>query len=95
MTFLALAFPLSDAAHFVCGAASLPRLDHLSPAPSWRAGFDQTMSSAATDLAPVRPPLSWRALAWKATLILIPLLTAAGLVFLRQVEVARWQSDFA
>ena len=50
------------------------------------------MSSAATDLAPVRPPLSWRALAWKATLILIPLLTAAGLFFLRQVEVARLAS---
>jgi len=47
------------------------------------------MSSAATDLAPVRAPLSWRALAWKATLILIPLLTAAGLFFLRQMEVAR------
>ena len=31
-------------------------------------------------------------MAWKATLILIPLLTAAGLFFLRQVEVARLAS---
>ncbi|MGI8957086.1 MAG: SCO family protein [Chthoniobacterales bacterium] len=46
------------------------------------------MSHAST-LAPTRAPLSWRALAWKATLILIPLLTAAGLFFLRQAEVAR------
>jgi len=46
------------------------------------------MNSVST-LAPTRAPLSWRALAWKATLILIPLLTAAGLLFLRQVEVAR------
>ncbi len=50
------------------------------------------MSSAATELAPVRPPLSWRTLAWKATLILIPLLTAAGLFFLRQIEVTRLAS---
>ena len=50
------------------------------------------MSSAATDLAPVRAPLSWRALAWKVTLILIPLLTAAGLFFLRQMEVTRLAS---
>ncbi len=47
------------------------------------------MSSTTTDLAPTRPPLSWRALSWKATLILIPLLTAAGLFLLRQAEVAR------
>lgn len=46
------------------------------------------MSSAST-LAPTRAPLSWSALAWKATLILIPLLTAAGLFFLRQAQVAR------
>ncbi|MGH8092245.1 MAG: SCO family protein [Chthoniobacterales bacterium] len=46
------------------------------------------MSSAA-ELAPTRGPLSGSAIAWKATLILIPLLTAAGLLFLRQVEVAR------
>ncbi|MBA3651043.1 MAG: SCO family protein [Chthoniobacterales bacterium] len=48
--------------------------------------------SAATTLAPTRAPLSWRALAWKATLILIPLLTAAGLFFLRQAQVARLSS---
>ncbi len=47
------------------------------------------MNSTATDLASIRPALSWRALAWKATLILIPVLTAAGLLFLRQVEVTR------
>ncbi len=46
------------------------------------------MSHAST-LSPTRPALSWRALAWKATLILIPLLTAAGLFFLRQAQVAR------
>jgi len=50
------------------------------------------MRSAATDLAPVRAPLSWRALAWKVTLILIPLLTAAALFFLRQLEVTRLAS---
>ena len=43
-------------------------------------------------LAPTRAPLSWSALAWKATLILIPLLTAGGLFFLRQMEVARLAS---
>ena len=48
--------------------------------------------SATTTLAPTRAPLSWRALAWKATLILIPLLTAAGLFFLRQAQVARLSS---
>lgn len=46
----------------------------------------------ASTLAPTRTPLSWSALAWKATLILIPLLTAAGLFFLRQAEVARLAS---
>ncbi|MEO7166478.1 MAG: SCO family protein [Spartobacteria bacterium] len=46
------------------------------------------MSSAST-LSPTRAPLSGRSLAWKATLILIPLLTAAGLFFLRQSQVAR------
>ena len=46
------------------------------------------MSSAST-LAPTKAPLSWSALAWKATLILIPLLTAAGLFFLRQEQVVR------
>lgn len=40
-------------------------------------------------LAPTRAPLSGRALAWKLTLILIPLLTAAGLFFLRRAEVSR------
>ncbi len=49
------------------------------------------MSHAST-LAPTRSALSWRALAWKATLILIPLLTAAGLFFLRQAQVARLSS---
>jgi protein SCO1/2 len=44
---------------------------------------------SSTSLAPTRAPLSGRALAWKATLILIPLLTAAGLFFLRQAQVAR------
>lgn len=50
------------------------------------------MSQAST-LAPTRAPLSWRALAWKATLILIPLLTAAGIFFLRQAQVARLASN--
>ena len=45
------------------------------------------MSSAS--LAPTRAPLSGSALAWKATLILIPVLTAIGLFFLRQTQVAR------
>jgi len=44
---------------------------------------------SSVSLAPTRAPLSIRALAWKATLILIPVLTAACLFFLRQVEVAR------
>jgi protein SCO1 len=48
------------------------------------------MSSAS--LAPTKAPLSMSALAWKATLILIPLLTAAGLLFLRQAQVARLTS---
>ncbi|MEO8043726.1 MAG: SCO family protein [Spartobacteria bacterium] len=48
--------------------------------------------SHSTTLAPTRSPLSGRALAWKATLILIPLLTAAGLFFLRQAQVARLAS---
>ena len=48
--------------------------------------------SDTTTLAPTKPPLSPSALAWKATLILIPLLTAAGLFFLRQAQVARLAS---
>jgi protein SCO1/2 len=48
------------------------------------------MSSAS--LAPTRAPLSFSALAWKATLILIPLLTAVCLFFLRQAQVARLSS---
>ena len=48
------------------------------------------MSSAS--LAPTKAPLSLSALAWKATLILIPLLTAAGLLYLRQTQVARLSS---
>lgn len=45
--------------------------------------------NSATDLAPTRAPHSWRSLAWKLSLMLTPLLIAAGLFFLRQVEVAR------
>ena len=45
--------------------------------------------STNTALAPTRAPLSGRALAWKVTLVLIPLLTATGLFFLRQAEVSR------
>ena len=45
--------------------------------------------SGSSTLAATKPPLSGKALAWKATLILIPLLTAAALFFVRQVEVAR------
>ncbi len=48
--------------------------------------------SHATTLAPTRAPLSWRALAWKATLILIPLVTAAVLLYLRQAQVERLSS---
>ncbi len=48
--------------------------------------------SSDSALAPTRPPLSWRALAWKATLILIPLLTAAGIYFFREAQVARLAS---
>ncbi len=40
-------------------------------------------------VAPTKAPRSASAMAWKLTLILIPLLTAAGLLFLRQAEVAR------
>jgi protein SCO1/2 len=47
------------------------------------------MSRQNSTLAPTQAPSSWRAMAWKATLILIPLLTAAGLLFLRQAQVAR------
>lgn len=43
----------------------------------------------STALAPTRAPLSARALAWKISLILIPLLTAGGLFFLRQAQVSR------
>ena len=52
------------------------------------------MSTETLDpnLAPTRAPLSSRALAWKITLVLIPLLTAAGLLFLRHVEVLRLAS---
>ncbi len=45
--------------------------------------------TTATTLAPTRAPLSSRALTWKVTLILIPLITAGGLLFLRQAEVSR------
>ncbi|HEY2713505.1 MAG TPA: SCO family protein [Chthoniobacterales bacterium] len=50
------------------------------------------MNSGSSTLEPVRAPLSWRALLWKATLILIPLLTAAGIFLFRQVEVERLAS---
>jgi protein SCO1/2 len=49
------------------------------------------MSHAST-LAPTKAPLSWSGLAWKATLVLIPLLTAAALFSLRQAQVARLAS---
>lgn len=42
-----------------------------------------------TPLAPTKAPHSPSAIAWKLTLILIPLLTATGLFFLRQAEVSR------
>src|SRR4051812_44734021 len=45
------------------------------------------MSSAS--LASTKAPLSASALAWKATLILIPVLTAVSLFFLRQMQVTR------
>ena len=45
--------------------------------------------SAPGAVVATKPPLSPSALAWKATLILIPLLTAGGLFFLRQAEVTR------
>ena len=45
--------------------------------------------SSAKALAATKAPLSPSALAWKITLILIPLLTAGGLFFLRQTEVSR------
>jgi protein SCO1/2 len=44
---------------------------------------------SSVSLAPTRAPLSGRALAWKVTLILIPVLTAIGLFCLRQAEVTR------
>ena len=40
-------------------------------------------------VAPTRPPLSWSALTWKATVLLIPLFIAGGLFLLRQAQVAR------
>lgn len=46
------------------------------------------MTQAST-LAPTRPPFSWGALAWKAMLILLPVLTAACIFVLRQAQVAR------
>lgn len=45
--------------------------------------------SVAAELSPVRAPNSWPAVAWKMGLFLTPLLIAAGLFFLRQLEVAR------
>jgi protein SCO1/2 len=49
--------------------------------------------NTAADLSPVRAPHSWPALAWKLGLFLTPILIAAGLFFLRQVEVARLASN--
>lgn len=46
--------------------------------------------SEASARAPIKARPSWTTLAWKATLILIPLLTAASLFFLRQAQVARF-----
>jgi len=48
--------------------------------------------NAGSHAAEVKPPLSPSALAWKATVVLIPLLIAGGLFFLRQVQVARLAS---
>ncbi len=45
--------------------------------------------NSATTLAPTRAPLSPSAIAWKVTLILVPLLIAAGLFFLREAQVSR------
>lgn len=45
--------------------------------------------STAANLSPVRAPNSWPALAWKLGLFGTPILIAAGLFLLRQVEVAR------
>src|SRR5262249_44286494 len=69
-------------------APTLSRFDHLSASSARRAGANQAMSRAA-DLSPVRAPNSWPALAWKLGLFLTPILIAAGLFLLRQVEVAR------
>ena len=44
---------------------------------------------SSVSLAPTKAPLSGSALAWKATLILIPVLTAITLFFLRQMQVTR------
>ena len=44
---------------------------------------------SSVSLAPTKAPLSGSALAWKATLILIPVLTAISLFFLRQMQVTR------
>ena len=48
--------------------------------------------STATTLPPTRAPASPKAVAWKLTLLLIPLLTAAILFFLRQAQVTRLAS---
>ena len=45
--------------------------------------------SATSTIAATKSPLSASALAWKAILILIPLLTAAGLFLLWRIEVTR------
>ncbi len=45
--------------------------------------------STATTLPPARSPASSKAVAWKLTLLLIPIVTAAILFFLRQAQVAR------
>ena len=92
--FLALAFRFQIHRTLPTARQSVFWIDHLPAASARRPRPDETMSSASS-LAPTRAPLSWSALAWKATLILIPLLTAGGLFFLRQVEVARLASRAA
>jgi protein SCO1/2 len=42
-----------------------------------------------TSIAPVNGPRSPRAVAWKVALLLIPLITAGGLLYFREAQVAR------
>ncbi len=50
------------------------------------------MTSAPSAVAPAQPLHSWRSLAWKAMMLLTPLLILAGLLLLRQAQVARLSS---